>query len=358
MLSTLGLTAVLGAIPGEVCDECPPYMMTAPSDNPCGFECVETVYNCDACPSYMLTVPADNDCGFDCLDYDWEWHGKGHRRRRLEEKLATSSRRRAMPAWPDWAGSSSWPAPSPSWPAPSPSWPAPAPSSGGSWPAPSPSGAWPAPAPVTVTGGSKWHDASNNGKSWTNTGPDGSSSGWNKRGHHNEGFQETRSDGGFTNGNKGSWHEGSGSESNNANGWHKHQQHNTGDRSHLVHHDPRTGTTTTTTEWGTTSHSKTEWGTHAGRRLETLEQMLGRRWTDSKLGRATEPSMGHCHRHQCRVYDTEFDNTVCVDQGYRTDMIYAIEGPWECPGKLGLVDCTIRWNSGGSWQSAWTCTEL
>merc|ERR1719327_2300946 len=150
MLSTLGLTAVLGAIPGEVCDECPPYMMTAPSDNPCGFECLETVYNCDACPDYMLTVPAENSCGFDCLDYDWEWHGEGLRRRRLEEKLATSSRRRLT--WPSWA--------KPSWenPAPvaSPSWPAPAPS----WPAPAPSGR-PAPAPV-VTGRDQWHDRGSN----------------------------------------------------------------------------------------------------------------------------------------------------------------------------------------------------
>lgn len=275
MLSTLGLTAVLGASSDVVCDACPPDMTTAPSDNPCGFECLETVYNCDACPDYMLTVPADNSCGFDCLDYDWQWHGEGRRRRRLEEKLAVSSRRRMM-AWPDWAqpGSVSWPltAPAgPSWPAPAPSWPAPSP--GGSWPAPSPGGSWPAPAPVAhVTGMDKWQEGSNGGNSWTNNGPNGSSSGFNTHGHHNQGFHQTRADGGTSSGQKGSWGTSSGTRTNNANGSTATDSFANGNRQHVVHHDPNTGVSSSNTSWGSSHGSRHTWT--SGRRLEALEGLV------------------------------------------------------------------------------------
>lgn len=269
MLSTLGLTAVLGASSDVFCDACPPDMITAPSDNPCGFECLETVYNCDACPDYMLTVPASNSCGFDCLDYDWEWHGEGLRRRRLEEKLAISSRRRLT--WPGWA-KPSWenPAPAPSWnPAPAPAWnPAPAPA----WnPAPAP--AWnPAPAPV-VTGRDQSHDRGSDSWGTKTTGPNGSHHAWGDREHENSKFNELRSDGGSTSGHRGSFAQRGGHETVDASGWSRSNSQSGGQNEHLVHHDPHTGTMTETWSSGSHESESHSWGTH-GRRLEALEGLV------------------------------------------------------------------------------------
>jgi len=266
MLFTVGLTAVLGAS-SDVCDECPADMITAPSDHPCGFECIETVYNCDACPDGMTTVPADNTCGFDCLDYDsehikmikaknprcaskwwkfWECfmpkfevlddegnvvstHG-GRRRlmsadlgRRPEDQLATSSRRRLM-AWP---GSS----------------------------------------------GSSWTNGGNFGNSWTNNNPFGSASGWNTGSHASEGFQNNFANGATQSGTRGSWAQDSGSQFKNANGWGKQDSHSSGFGEKKVHHDPTTGASSWSSNWGNKWGSSHSWGTH-GRRLEAPEELL------------------------------------------------------------------------------------
>jgi len=64
-----------------------------------------------------------------------------------------------------------------------------------------------------------------------------------------------------------------------------------------------------------------------------------------------------CQPYQCEVYTTDFLSTVCVNNGYRTDMKYAIDGPWSCPGTLGLVDCYEVQEYNG-WKGEWFCTEL
>merc|ERR1719461_2812153 len=196
-----------------------------------------------------------------------------------------------MPAWPEWAQpkwhvtAPSSPPARPLWTIPgSPEWPLTPPAPvhtnwGPAWstqPVPTPVHAQPIPTPVhaqpvpttvhvlpepakVAIGGDEWHEGETSGNEWSNTGPDGASSG-----SHTKSFDHK--------GNSGTWSEDREFDSNNADGWQKAKSREEGHRDHQIIHDPDAGTTMSKTNWGGKTSTSNSWGTH-GRRLEALERL-------------------------------------------------------------------------------------